>query len=342
MAVLGVAFAHLWVEPASAQAPPAGTGPGADGRSAADQAAAQVLFDQGMQLMDQRKFTDACPKFAESQRLDPGIGTQFNLADCYENVGKTASAWASFLEVAGSAMGANQLERAKVARARAVALEPRLTRLLIEVDPGARIQGLEVKRDGALVGGPLWGTPVPIDPGEHVVEASAPGKVSWRDTAEVRGEGALVTVRVPVLSNAPKAASAMARPAPLLPVRLRPIESPDGPRPWQRPLGLIVAGVGVVGLGLGTAFGLIASARHDDSLELCRENDKNLCSSAGVDLRDEALTAAGVSTAAFILGGAALVGGGILFFTAPSSSARGNAALWITAGPSGAAVSGGF
>ena len=341
MAVLGVAFVHLWAEPASAQAPPAAGAPGADGGSAGDQAAAQVLFDQGMQLMEQRKFTEACPKFAESQRLDPGIGTQFNLADCYESVGKTASAWTNFLDVAGSAVGANQTERAKVARARAVALEPRLSRLLIEVDPGARIRGLEVRRDGAPVGSLLWGTAVPIDPGVHVVEASAPGKAPWRGTEDVRGEGTLVTVRVPVLSNAPNTA-AMARSAPLLPVRTRPIESPDGPRPWQRPLGLIVAGVGVVGLGLGTAFGLIASARQDDSLEFCRENDKNLCSSAGVDLRDEALAAAGVSTAAFILGGAALVGGGILFFTAPSTPASGQAALRLTAGPSGAAVSGRF
>jgi hypothetical protein len=343
VAVFGAALVVLQSGPASAQAPPGGGEPPVRPPSAADQAAAQVLFDQGMKLMEERRFTDACPKFVESLRLDPGIGTQFNLADCYENVGQTASAWTNFLEVAGAAVGASQPERAKVARSRAAALEPRLSRLLIDVDPSARAPGLEVKRDGAIVSAALWGTAVPIDPGEHRVEASAPGKTTWKDTADVRGEGAVVTVRVPVLSNAPKSAalasSPSAAPRPRVPAPV--VDGPDDPRPWQRPLGVVVAGVGVAGLGMGMAFGLVASARHDDSLAYC-PNSENLCSAEGVRLRDEAITVAHASTAAFILGGAAVAGGGVLFFTAPSGSASGQAAVQVTAGGSGVAVSGRF
>ena len=81
--------------------------------------------------MAQGKHADACPKLEESQRLDPGIGTQFNLAVCYEQVGRTASAWSTFLDVAGAARAAGQTEREKVARQRATALEPRLIRLTI-------------------------------------------------------------------------------------------------------------------------------------------------------------------------------------------------------------------
>src|SRR3954467_7016553 len=62
----------------------------------ADKAAAQSLFDQGRSLMTKGQYAQACPKLAESQRLDPGLGTQFNLADCYEHLGQTASAWAGF------------------------------------------------------------------------------------------------------------------------------------------------------------------------------------------------------------------------------------------------------
>lgn len=343
MLVLGAALVLLQGGIASAQAPPGGGEPPAvrPPPSAADQAAAQVLFDQGMKLMEERRFPDACPKFVESLRLDPGIGTQFNLAECYENVGQTASAWTNFLEVAGAAAGASQPERAKVARSRAAALEPRLSRLLIDVDPSARPPGLEVRRDGAIVRSAVWGIAVPIDPGEHLIEASAPGKRPWKDTTDVRGEGAVVTVRVPALPDAPRSAAPSASGAPGPPVVAQVVDAPDEPRPWQRPLGLIVAGVGVAGLGMGIAFGLVASARHDDSLAYC-PNSEDLCSAEGVRMRDEAITAAHASTAAFILGGAAVAGGGILFFTAPSGSAGGGAAVKVSAGGSGVAVSGRF
>ena len=59
-----------------------------------DPAAAQALFDQGRDLMRQNKHAEACPKLAESNRLDPAIGTLFHLADCYEQSGRVASAWA--------------------------------------------------------------------------------------------------------------------------------------------------------------------------------------------------------------------------------------------------------
>ena len=89
--------------------------------SLADKAAAQSLFDEGRKLMSAGKYADACPKLAESQKLDPGVGTQFHLADCYEKLGQTASAWAGFLEAASAAKSMGQADREKVARERAAA-----------------------------------------------------------------------------------------------------------------------------------------------------------------------------------------------------------------------------
>ena len=60
--------------------------------SAADRSAAQALFEQARDLMKQDKAAEACPKLEESQRLDPGVGTQFNLAECYVKMHRTASA----------------------------------------------------------------------------------------------------------------------------------------------------------------------------------------------------------------------------------------------------------
>src|SRR4051794_17555175 len=71
-------------------------------------AAAQVLFDDAMQLVKKGKATEACPKLEESQRLDPAMATQFRLAECYQQTGRIASAWSVFIEVADSAKQAGR------------------------------------------------------------------------------------------------------------------------------------------------------------------------------------------------------------------------------------------
>src|SRR5437879_1284473 len=128
-------------------------------QSASDKAAAETLFDQGKKLLAEGKTAEACPKFAESNRLDSGIGTMLYLADCYEKSGQTASAWAQFREAA--AMAARQSDpREKIARERAARLEPKLSKLSVSVGSGD-VSGLEIKRDGEALGKALWGIEVP-------------------------------------------------------------------------------------------------------------------------------------------------------------------------------------
>src|SRR5436189_3072489 len=102
-----------------------------------DAAGARVLFAEGRKLVDAGNYAAACPKFEDSFRLDPGVGTNFNLADCFERIGRTASAWARFLDVAAATKAAGQVERERVARWRAAALERRLTRMIVEVSSPA-------------------------------------------------------------------------------------------------------------------------------------------------------------------------------------------------------------
>ena len=78
---------------------------------AEDETPARALFKQGRALANEGKYAEACPKFEESLRLEVGVGTQFNLADCWEHVGKTASAQKLFLGAAASAKAAGQVER---------------------------------------------------------------------------------------------------------------------------------------------------------------------------------------------------------------------------------------
>jgi hypothetical protein len=281
--------------------------------SLADKAAAQSLFDEGRKLMSAGKFAEACPKLAESQKLDPGVGTQFNLADCYEKIGQTASAWAGFLEAASAAKSMGQIDREKVARERAAALAPRLSKLTITSSQAATLAGLEIKRDGAPVGRALWGTAIAVDPGSHAIEVTAPGKKPWQTVAKVEGDKASVVVTIPPLEDAP----AQAQEAPKAEGQDASVDLSSAGK-GRRTLGIIVAGVGVVGLGLGTAFALEARDNNESSFAHCDPIDKNSCQPEGVNLRNDARTAGNLATVSVGVGMAALVAGAVLYFTAPS------------------------
>jgi hypothetical protein len=165
---------------------------------AGDTAAAQALFDQGKKLMGEKKYAEACAKFEESQKQDPGLGTQTNLAICYEAMGRTASAWSLYLDVASQAKATNQADREKKARAAAQALEPKLSKLTIVVASPAA--DLEVKRNGEPVGQASWGTPIPVDPGQIKISAVAPSRKQWETSITVDKPGEQ-TVKVPELER---------------------------------------------------------------------------------------------------------------------------------------------
>src|SRR5256885_1547996 len=106
---------------------------------------AQALFDEARELLAAGKYPEACRKFAESQRLDPGGGPVLNLALCHEKEGKIATAWADFREALGAARRDRRAERENLAREHLETLEPRLPRLTVRVASDARV---EVTLDG--------------------------------------------------------------------------------------------------------------------------------------------------------------------------------------------------
>jgi hypothetical protein len=168
---------------------------------AADPAAAQALFDDAKQLVDQRRFAEACPKFAESQRLDPGLGTEFHLADCWQRIGLNASAWALFRQVESEAGATGQEGRARVAHDRASAIESLLSRIQIDPNAAASTPGLAITRDGAVVSRELWGVPVPVDPGPHIVAVRAPDKQPWEVRVDITPNANVAHVEVPLLAD---------------------------------------------------------------------------------------------------------------------------------------------
>jgi hypothetical protein len=136
-------------------------------------AAAEVLFQDGRALYEQGKYSEACPKLAESHRLDPATGTLLTLALCHEGEGKLASAWTELMDVKGRARQEGRDDREKIASERADGLRPRLSTLTVEVPAEvAKTEGLEVRVDGLALGAASFGIAVPVDGGEHRIEAS--------------------------------------------------------------------------------------------------------------------------------------------------------------------------
>jgi hypothetical protein len=280
----------------------------------ASKAAAEIAFEEGKKLMKGGRYAEACPKFAESSKLDPGVGILFYLADCYEKAGLTASAWAAFREATAAARVAGQADREKIGRDRSAALEPRLAKLTIVVPKAADLPGLEVKRDGVTIGRALWESPVPTDPGSHRIDATSPGRRPWA-TEQVAKEGATATVAVPVLEPEP-IANAPATPG------TPPAPTPEGPAPstWsaQRTAAVAAAGVGVVGIGLGAGFGISAIVQHAGYVKECPQD--HCLTLQGVTDHDSAARAATISTAAFSAGLAAGATGVVLWLTAPKAA----------------------
>lgn len=142
---------------------------------------AQALFEGAIQLQSSGQIADACPMFADSQRLAPGIGVTLHLADCYERLGRAASAWRQFRAAERMAVERGDERRASLAHARAQALEPKLDRLTVTVGTAAH-DGWQVIIDGASLPVDRWNVALALDPGDHVVIIQAPDRPSrtWR------------------------------------------------------------------------------------------------------------------------------------------------------------------
>lgn len=287
--------------------------------------AAQALYDQATSEMDVGSYAAACPRLEEVTRLIPeGIGAKLTLARCYEGAGKLASAWAQYSLVAAMADKPGQQERAKTAKARAELLRPKLAHVTIDVPEELRaIAGLAIACDGVPVGAPQWGMPLPMDVGEHLIVASAPGRTTWNRRFSIKSEGESVSVVVgpiPIEQPAPPPPEPPATRAARPPERPAPAEPPE--RPFQRPLGIAGMAVGGAGLVAGGVLGLLAISSFNDSNNGHCTRDHR-CDKEGLALRSEAVVFGNASTAVFIAGGAVLAGGVILFATAPRASASG-------------------
>lgn len=246
---------------------------------------ARELFESGRALVARGEHERACPLFEEALLLVSGTGTMFNLADCWERLGRTASAYEMFVATASAAERDRQSARARVARERAEALEANLPRL--RLDLGANQPGFRVHCDDREIHGERLRAPMPIDPGRHRIHATAPSSQPWSYEFDVPEGAGLVVVTVPRLDSVEPAASPEALPdrsatkldlpvkrtAPAVrgkkptgaAVPIRPHERSGGSNAWAFTIG----SVGVAALGATGYFAFRYNDSNEDAVAIC-------------------------------------------------------------------------
>jgi tetratricopeptide (TPR) repeat protein len=288
---------------------------------APDAAEAEVLFQQAQTLFSAGKYAEACPKFAASYELDAGLGTLLNLARCYEKAGKTASAWVAYVDLAPLAARAGQPDRADIAQQRIAALEPNLMRLKLEVPADANIV---VTLDDKPLAPELYGSALPVDPGDHAVAAHRPdGEPYFTKRVAATEPGRIVVVVVeppPALAAPPPSPPPTPSPAPppstppSVP-KATPAPEPEPGTPWFI-AGGVIGGAGLVALGIAGGFTADAASSWKDA-----RCDHGLCPDAKAQASSEhAGRSADVATGLAVAGGVVAAAGAVLVLVGLTTS----------------------
>lgn len=295
------------------------------------QSEAETLFMEGRTLMEAGRMEEACKRFEASERLDRVSGTMINLARCYANLGRTATAWVTYRAAAVLAQKEENADRKRVAEKLAVALEPSLAKLSIH-HTGAVPDGddLGIFIDGKALRPNLWNVPMPVDPGAHQVEIRRGSEILWTTRVDVM-PAVRVVVALPGLSSFARPARAQASVLPSasssvlrssLPPSREEIDSRASVAALsdtsglgaQRAVALALGAASVLGLAYATFETVRAVKAYDDSKPNC--NASNQCVGDGLAQRDLAFDRAARATWFFGGSAVALAGASVLWFTA--------------------------
>jgi hypothetical protein len=261
------------------------------------------------------KIAEACEKFEASERLEPKVGTELNLANCREKNGQTSSAWAMFALAAGNAKRAGIEDSAAEARKRVAALQKKLIYLTITVPAESQFDGLVIKRNETSLDRALWNQAVPVDPNEYTIVAEGPDHKSWSVTLAVKTKSKVIDVpkleetehkpeRKPddtTVTNEPTKRSDPDD------TRTPPPKRPEPPRKYKSTaIALGAIGAGAVVLAIG--FGLHANNLESLSDEMCPPDMMRCTNAHGVDLNSSARTDGWIANISWGIGTVAVAG----------------------------------
>jgi tetratricopeptide (TPR) repeat protein len=270
-----------------------------------DKSKADTLFKQGKKLMAEKKYSDACEAFEQSMKLDPGIGTQLNIAKCYEDWGKLARALHAYQAAERMAKDAND-SRADKIDGLVTELDPQVPRLTIHVPKGAATTGVTI--DGAAVED--FSQPVLLDPGPHtLVYPTAEGRKKTKVVPVDRGGSSEVTIDLPVAEHHD------ATPPP--PPPTKPVVATADPGHTYKLAAYGVGGAGVAAIAVSSYLTLSARSKYNDALKAHCGGVTNGCDDVGLKQTHDARHQANIATVVFSVGLAAVGGGVALYMLAP-------------------------
>jgi hypothetical protein len=230
----------------------------------------------------------------------------FNIADCEEKLGHLATAWTSFQQVVQRLPSDD--ERHVIAARRGAALEPRLPRLRIRLAPNAP-SGTSVRRDQVALGAASLDTPLPVDPGQHRIEVTAPGR-PVRPYQVTVAEGESRTLEVDA--------------APVAIVTAQVTKPPPIEHSGTKTAGFVVGGVGVAATLAGIVTGILVLDKKHAVDQQC--NADKQCSQAGLDAARSGKTLGVVTTVALATGVVGLGAGTYLVLSGGSGRSPGREA----------------
>lgn len=222
--------------------------------------AADALFREGREASDKGDYARACPKFAESQRLDPAPGTLLNLAVCEEHLGNLRSAREHLTALLPQLSVSD--ERAPFAKELLAKIDARFSRLVLSLAPGAPA-GTEVKdAEGKVL--PL-GSELVLEPGARTLTVSAPG----HNPTELRlslaaGQREAREVAPQPLPSEVKAPGPGGPLGPAVPAK-------GGSSSTLQIVGIASGGVGVAALGVAAVSGVVLLSKKKHLDDLCQK-----------------------------------------------------------------------
>lgn len=288
------------------------------GHASAQNADAEALFVEAERLESTGKIPEACDAFEASNRIEPRAGTLIRLGQCREAQKRLVSAWSAYKD---SLTRVKDPSKRQLAEQRIAALEPRLSYLTVLVPDESRVDGLVIKRNGKPLDAVLWNRAAPVDGGVYTISGHAPGHEEWSTTVEVAVEADKASIEVPRFKELRK----LVEETPAGPeTQPEAVDAAPGMFTPRRKAALGVGGVGVLALAGGLVFGMQAKGLEDEAFMLCPDPEVACADAAQAqDKLDSGRSKALLANVAYGVGGAAIVGAAVLWFTgAPKATSE--------------------
>jgi hypothetical protein len=292
---------------------------------------ADRLFKKGKKLLAEKKYPDACAAFEEVDKLDPGIGAKLNVARCFEEWGRLAVAYRWYSDAEKMATESKD-DRATKIKELAEELDANVPRVTIKVPEGADRDILAtVTLDGKPFPADQLGLEQRVDPGPHVIEFTLDGKKKKKMAPVERGGSSEISLDIPKDDGKPRPKIKPGGPKDDQPTtdELETDEVVPQPGRTQRIIGVSLVATGGVAVGVAAALTLGARGTYKDALDAHCMGSTSTCDDEGLRITRDARSRANVATIISIGGGAAILGGIVLYLIAPSASSSAEHALYL-------------